>query len=30
MRGFIKYRGRLDAKGGMLINRSLLAGALAR
>jgi CRP/FNR family transcriptional regulator, cyclic AMP receptor protein len=30
MRGFIKYRGRLDANGGMLINRSLLARALAR
>jgi CRP/FNR family cyclic AMP-dependent transcriptional regulator len=30
LRGFIKYRGRLDANGGMLINRSLLARALAR
>jgi CRP/FNR family transcriptional regulator, cyclic AMP receptor protein len=30
MRGFIKYRGRLDANGGMLINRSLLARALGK
>ena len=28
MRGFIKYRGRLDANGGMLINSSLLARTL--
>jgi CRP/FNR family transcriptional regulator, cyclic AMP receptor protein len=30
MRGFIKYRGRLDANGGMLINNSLLARALVK
>jgi CRP-like cAMP-binding protein len=30
MRGFIKYRGRLDANGGMLINSSLLARALGK
>jgi CRP/FNR family transcriptional regulator, cyclic AMP receptor protein len=30
MRGFIKYRGRLDANGGMLINRSLLARVLGK
>jgi CRP/FNR family transcriptional regulator, cyclic AMP receptor protein len=30
MRGFIKYRGRLDANGGMLINSSLLAKALGK
>ncbi|MGB2621993.1 MAG: Crp/Fnr family transcriptional regulator [Candidatus Acidiferrum sp.] len=28
MRGFIKYRGRLDANGGMLINSSLLVKSL--
>jgi hypothetical protein len=30
MRGFIKYGGRLDANGGMLINSSLLARALGK
>jgi CRP/FNR family transcriptional regulator, cyclic AMP receptor protein len=30
MRGFITYHGRLDANGGMLINRSLLARALGK
>ncbi|MGB7435659.1 MAG: Crp/Fnr family transcriptional regulator [Candidatus Acidiferrum sp.] len=30
MSGFITYRGRLDANGGMLINRSLLARALGK